>query len=94
MEELGRESEMFHRALGRTLRLRAEDFLVVIGDQADAVRAGAIENGSRGEQIAVVETIEPIASRVATWKGAVFVKGSRRYQLEKVVSSNPGEAHA
>jgi UDP-N-acetylmuramoyl-tripeptide--D-alanyl-D-alanine ligase len=94
MEELGREAEMFHRALGRTLRLRSEDFLVVIGDQADAVRAGALENGSRTEQIEVVDTMEPITSRVAAWKGAVFVKGSRRYQLEKAVSSNTGEAHA
>jgi UDP-N-acetylmuramyl pentapeptide synthase len=94
MEELGREAEMFHRALGRTLRLRAEDFLVVIGDQAEAVRAGALENGSRAEQIEVVDTMEPIASRVAAWKGAVFVKGSRRYQLEKAVSSTAGEAHA
>jgi UDP-N-acetylmuramoyl-tripeptide--D-alanyl-D-alanine ligase len=94
MEELGRESEMFHRALGRTLRLRAEDFLVVIGDQAEAVRVGALENGSRAEQIEVVETIEPIASRVVGWKGAVFVKGSRRYQLEKAVSSTIGEVHA
>lgn len=94
MEELGREAEMFHRALGRALRLRPEDFLVVIGDQAEAVRTGAVENGSRGEQIEVVNTLEPVSVRVAGWKGAVFVKGSRRYQLEKVLASNSVEAHA
>jgi UDP-N-acetylmuramoyl-tripeptide--D-alanyl-D-alanine ligase len=94
MEDLGREAEMFHRALGRTLRLRPEDFLVVMGDQAEAVRAGAVENGSRAEQIAVVTALEPISVRVAGWKGAVFVKGSRRYQLEKVLTSNFVEAHA
>ncbi|MEO6005350.1 MAG: UDP-N-acetylmuramoyl-tripeptide--D-alanyl-D-alanine ligase [Opitutus sp.] len=94
MEELGRESEMFHRALGRTLRLRAEDVLMVVGDNAEAVRTGAVENGSRAEQIHVVTALEPISVRVAGWKGAVFVKGSRRYELEKVVASSAVEAHA
>jgi UDP-N-acetylmuramoyl-tripeptide--D-alanyl-D-alanine ligase len=94
MEELGRESEMFHRALGRTLRLRPEDYLVVIGDQANAVRTGAVENGSRAEQIEVAQSLEPISVRVADWKGAVFVKGSRRYELEKGLGSNAVEAHA
>ena len=92
MEELGRESEMFHRALGRTLRLRPQDFLAVIGDQAEAVRLGAMENGSRGEQIAVVDEVAPITERVAAWQGAVFVKGSRRYKLEKVLTHS-AEVH-
>jgi UDP-N-acetylmuramoyl-tripeptide--D-alanyl-D-alanine ligase len=94
MEELGIESEMFHRALGRTLRLRAKDFLVVIGDEAEAVRLGAMDNGSRAEQIALVVSLEPISARVAGWNGAVFVKGSRRYQLEKVITSHSTEIHA
>jgi UDP-N-acetylmuramyl pentapeptide synthase len=92
MEELGRESEMFHRALGRTLRLRPQDFLVLIGEQAEAVRLGAMENGSRAEQIAVVDAVEPITERVTAWKGAVFVKGSRRYKLEKVLTQS-AEVH-
>ena len=94
MEELGREAEMFHRALGRSLRLRPQELLMVIGDEAEAVRVGAVENGSRVEQIAVVSAIEPISVRVAGWKGAVFVKGSRRYELEKVLPSKPEEVHA
>ncbi|HTO02539.1 MAG TPA: UDP-N-acetylmuramoyl-tripeptide--D-alanyl-D-alanine ligase [Opitutus sp.] len=94
MEELGREAEMFHRALGRTLRLRPQDFLVVIGEQAEAVRVGALENGNRAEQMVVVSALEAISARVAGWKGAIFVKGSRRYQLEKVLPSKPEEVHA
>jgi UDP-N-acetylmuramyl pentapeptide synthase len=93
MEELGAESEMFHRALGRTLRLRAEDFLCVIGDQANAVRVGVLENGSRDEQIGVAKNVEEITPRVASWRGAVFVKGSRRYALERVVETNAVAAH-
>jgi UDP-N-acetylmuramyl pentapeptide synthase len=93
MEELGVEAEMFHRALGRTLRLRPQDHLVVIGDQAEAVRTGALENGNRGEQISVARELEPIAVRVAGWKGAIFVKGSRRYSLEKILEPITAEAH-
>jgi UDP-N-acetylmuramoyl-tripeptide--D-alanyl-D-alanine ligase len=91
MEELGTSAEMFHRALGRSLHLRPQDFLVVIGDQAAAVRLGALENGNRGEQIEVVTSLAPIAARVAEFRGAVFLKGSRRYQLEKVLSAAPQE---
>ena len=42
MEELGAEAEMFHRALGRALRLRPQDRLFAIGDHAPALRAGAL----------------------------------------------------
>ena len=94
MEELGAEAEMFHRALGRSLRLRSQDFLFAIGDHAAAVRTGAIENGSRAEQIAVVKTIEPIAARAVDWQGAVFVKGSRRYRLEKIFEPAGESVHA
>lgn len=85
MEELGPEAEMFHRALGRSLRLRPQDFLFTIGDHAAAVRQGALENGSGAAQVEIVSSLEPIAARVAEWRGAVFVKGSRRYQLEKIL---------
>jgi UDP-N-acetylmuramoyl-tripeptide--D-alanyl-D-alanine ligase len=85
MEELGPESEMFHRALGRSLRLRKQDFIFLLGEQAEAVRSGALDSGSREEQIAVVASGDEITARLAEWRGAVFVKGSRRYQLEKVL---------
>jgi UDP-N-acetylmuramoyl-tripeptide--D-alanyl-D-alanine ligase len=89
MEELGAEAEMFHRALGRSLHLRAQDFLFLIGDHAPAVRTGALENGNRPEQISVVTSLTPIAERLAGFRGAVFLKGSRRYQLEQVLSAEP-----
>lgn len=90
MEELGAQAEMFHRALGRSLHLRAQDFLFLIGDHAPAVRAGALENGNRAEQIAVVMSLAPIAARLKEFQGAVFMKGSRRYQLEQALG--PGFA--
>jgi len=85
MGELGAESAMYHRALGRAIRLRRGDHLMIIGDDAEAVRQGALENGLPAAQVEVVSSLEPIKTRVAGFRGAVFVKGSRRYQLETIL---------
>jgi UDP-N-acetylmuramoyl-tripeptide--D-alanyl-D-alanine ligase len=90
MEELGAEAARYHRELGRSLHLRAADFLYLLGPEAGAVREGALENGNRAEQIAVVAGLEPVAARLSAFAGAVFIKGSRRYALETLV----GEAEA
>ncbi len=95
MEELGDESSAYHRALGRSLRLRAGDRLFVIGSQAHDVCAGVLEQGDFTSQMRIVSTLEPVAACLAEWRGAVFVKGSRRYQLETILE--PGSsvpAHA
>ncbi len=92
MEELGAEAEMFHRALGRSLRLREEDGLCAIGDQAEAVARGAIEGGAKREQVSVVKDVTEVTARLAGWKGAVFVKGSRRWALERIFEN--AEVHA
>jgi hypothetical protein len=52
-----------------------------------------MERGARPEQVEVVTSLEAIAARVADWRGAVFVKGSRRYALEKVLGAAV-EVHA
>ena len=76
------------------IRIRNLIDIAGIGEEADAVRSGALEGGSQAEQIVVVSDHEPIAARIAGWKGAVFVKGSRRYQLEKALRSSASEVHA
>jgi UDP-N-acetylmuramoyl-tripeptide--D-alanyl-D-alanine ligase len=91
MEELGPEAARYHRELGRSLHLRPEDYLYLLGPEAGAVREGALENGNRPEQIAVVESLAPVAARLAGFAGAVFVKGSRKYALESLLGE---AAHA
>lgn len=86
MEELGREAGAYHRQLGQLLHLRPGDFLFVIGDQAAALREGLLENGNDPAQIAVSTSLQPVRERLADFKGAVFLKGSRRYQLETVLN--------
>ena len=52
--------------------------------------AGALENGNRAEQIAIVDSLEPIAARLAAFAGAVFIKGSRRTSLEALAGAGSG----
>ena len=85
MEELGPESPMYHRALGRSIRLRRQDHLVVIGDDAADVKQGASDKGAVAAQIEVVTKLDAVKTRFAAFQGAVFIKGSRRYQLETIL---------
>ncbi len=94
MEELGAGTADYHRQLGRTLRLRREDFLFAIGGQADALREGLIANGNAPSQIEIIADLRPVRERLAGFKGAVFLKASRRYQLETVLDpALAGAAH-
>ena len=94
MEELGAESEMFHRALGRSLRLRSQDRLFVIGSHATGVAEGARAAGIGANQINVVSTLDAVRDQLAGFNGAVFLKGSRRYQLETLLETTKEAAHA
>ena len=93
MEELGTEAPAHHRLLGRALRLRAEDRVFVIGTCAADVLAGVREAGGEVSRVQVVAALEPARAALAEWRGAVFVKGSRRYQLERVLEK-PAPAEA
>jgi UDP-N-acetylmuramoyl-tripeptide--D-alanyl-D-alanine ligase len=83
MEELGADALRYHIELGRSLHLRPEDQLAAVGDLAEAIRQGALEAGARPEQIEVAQTIAPMAPRLLAFRGSVFVKGSRRHELER-----------
>jgi UDP-N-acetylmuramoyl-tripeptide--D-alanyl-D-alanine ligase len=83
MEELGSDARRYHVELGRSLRLRPGDQLAAVGGLAGAIRQGALEAGAEPGQIEVADTIGPISARLSAFRGSVFVKGSRRHQLEK-----------
>ncbi|MDR1788829.1 MAG: UDP-N-acetylmuramoyl-tripeptide--D-alanyl-D-alanine ligase [Opitutaceae bacterium] len=87
MEELGAESERHHLELGRSLRLRPGDFLMLVGADAGAVRRGALEAGADPAQVHIAESLGPVAEFFAGFKGAVFIKGSRRHALERILAA-------
>lgn len=85
MEELGAGAAEFHRQLGRTMLLRPGDRLFAIGEHAESLRTGLLENGNDPAQIEVVETLEPVRRALEHFGGAAFLKGSRRHRLELVL---------
>jgi UDP-N-acetylmuramoyl-tripeptide--D-alanyl-D-alanine ligase len=89
MEELGASAPAEHHALGRSIRLRETDRLFAVGSWAHEICAGVLECGDFSRQIQIASTLEPVAACVADWRGAIFVKGSRKYQLERVLEPNP-----
>lgn len=87
MNELGVAAAEQHAAIGRLLRLRPQDRAAFIGPDDLTL---AYENGALSEEIAVrhlerAANIEKIKSTVAQFEGAIFLKGSRSYQLEKLL---------
>jgi UDP-N-acetylmuramoyl-tripeptide--D-alanyl-D-alanine ligase len=96
MEELGAESERYHLELGRSLRLRKGDQLVAIGGLAAVIRRGALEGGNEDSQIEIGDTVAPLAARLSAFRGSVFVKGSRRHELETAFAGaeHAGVGHA
>lgn len=92
MEELGVHAADFHRQLGRSLLLRPGDRLCALGGQAAALREGLLENGNDPAQVEVMADLEPVRARLAGFAGAVFIKGSRRYQLERLIGGEGSHA--
>ncbi len=93
MEELGEGAAEYHRQLGRLILLRPGDALFVLGAQAAAVREGLLENGNDPAQVSVIEDVAPVRARLVGYQGAVFLKASRRYQLETVLTDTLPHAH-
>ena len=85
MEELGPDAPAHHRQLGRRLPLRECDRLMVVGTFAHEVCAGVLDQNDFTRQIQMVSSLEPVAAFLAEWRGPVFLKGSRRYRLERVL---------
>jgi UDP-N-acetylmuramoyl-tripeptide--D-alanyl-D-alanine ligase len=86
MEELGAEAARYHLELGRSLALRRGDHAVVVGGHAGAVRQGALEGGCGADQVEVADSVEQVSTRLAGFRGSVFMKGSRRHELERALA--------
>ena len=96
MEELGPEAPRHHRALGRSLVLRRSDRVLVVGPFAAEVVAGLREAGAASGQMEEIREAAAAGPVLAAWRGAVFVKGSRRHRMEAALAAAGEEmpAHA
>ncbi|MFM8618265.1 MAG: UDP-N-acetylmuramoyl-tripeptide--D-alanyl-D-alanine ligase [Opitutaceae bacterium] len=87
MEELGAEAPRHHRALGRSLKLRPMDRALVTGPFSGEVITGLREAGAAAGQAQEISEAGAAGPVIAAWRGAVFVKGSRRYRLESALAA-------
>ena len=84
MDELGMTAPAQHEAIGRLLKLRPEDRAAFVGSkELTEAYASAIS----AEQYIRADSVEKIKSTIAQFQGAIFLKGSRNYSLEKLLPS-------
>jgi UDP-N-acetylmuramoyl-tripeptide--D-alanyl-D-alanine ligase len=88
MFELGKQSAKEHRQIGGAAARAAVDVLYLLGDQAQAMRRGAVGNGMRPERIVVGKDHTDVADqlRERLKKGDwLLIKGSRGMQMERIL---------
>jgi UDP-N-acetylmuramoyl-tripeptide--D-alanyl-D-alanine ligase len=84
MDELGTTALAQHEAIGRLLKLRPEDRVAFVGpNELTQAYASAISV----QQYIRADSVEKIKSTIAQFQGAIFLKGSRTYSLEKLLPS-------
>jgi len=94
MEELGTAAADYHRRLGASLRVRDGDLVFAVGPHAAAVAEGMLASGNARSQVQAGADLDEIRAHLAAFRGAVFVKGSRRFQLETLFAGEPALAAA
>ncbi|HVM26531.1 MAG TPA: UDP-N-acetylmuramoyl-tripeptide--D-alanyl-D-alanine ligase [Mycobacteriales bacterium] len=90
MAELGDSEREAHMDLGRFVVRLDVSRLVVVGPDAGGIHAGAVLEGSWGEESAHVDDVEEAVRllRAELWPGdVVLVKGSRSAGLERVADA-------
>ncbi len=88
MMELGDASTPAHLEAGRMVADLCAQYFVAMGGHADEMVKGALESGMSQNRVYVAETHEEMASKIMDEireRDLVFLKGSRRIGLEKVV---------
>ena len=85
MAELGEASPDLHYEVGQLLKLRPEDKVLILGDYACEMREGIRLSGNENNEVSVLHSLDDIRDSVSEFKGAVLLKGSRIYKLEKLV---------
>ena len=94
MEELGAAAAELHGRLGASLRVRAGDLVLALGPHAAALADGMLAAGQTRAQVRVAANLDEVRAVLAGFRGAVFVKGSRRFRLETLFAGESALAAA
>jgi len=88
MSELGGESRILHREIGKSIARKNIDFLVVLGTRAREIAAAAEESGMNPGNIIYAEdagSAAKMVNKMADADTTVLVKGSRVSKMEEVI---------
>jgi UDP-N-acetylmuramoyl-tripeptide--D-alanyl-D-alanine ligase len=85
MNELGEDSWNQHVNTGRTISLGSEDRAVLIGKEANAYQEGMVKAGNDFTSISIVDNVDQSVSLIQEFEGAILLKGSRSYGLERLL---------
>ncbi len=89
MNELGPDSPLYHRRLGRQVLLGPNDRLYLLGEHAAAMAEGAREANPSAHHIAAYPRTEDLHGCLEGWPGAILLKASRSYRLEMLLPECP-----
>ncbi len=85
MAELGLARHRHHKEVGNHIPYRSGDRAILVGESADVYKIGLLENSWEEESISIIQDLEEIKKILESFKGWVFVKGSRVCMLENAV---------
>jgi UDP-N-acetylmuramyl pentapeptide synthase len=85
MNELGADSAFWHRETARQLTIKDGAPLYLIGDEAESLAEGLKEQGIEEDRIKLIDDREFLQEKIASFEGAVFIKGSRSLGLENLL---------
>ena len=85
MNELGTDSKKLHYETGRSINLGSSDQVILIGEHTLELANGLMENGATAKQISIISNLENAKPIINEFTGVVLLKGSRSYQLERLI---------
>ena len=90
MEELGRSSAAWHRKLAAGLPVVPGDHVFLVGGMSSEMASTLQAKMGEGDRPTIAEDVDAIVSTVLDLDGVIFLKGSRKYRLEKILDSLTG----
>ncbi len=91
MEELGPAAADWHRDTARRLPLVPGNRIILVGEAADWYREGLSERADGPWPCLRTDDLGRLRAEVETFAGAVFLKGSRRFALERLLPGTETE---
>lgn len=81
MAELSDQAHAYHYQVGKSLKLRPQDKILLLGAHAQSYALGLKEAGNHFSQIICLQSKEKAFDYLKDFEGTVFLKGSKPYAL-------------